>query len=84
MPYIKQEERFKWDHWFTLMPAWGASGDMAYVITRLLQSYVNQYGTNYSTYALLCGVLETVKLEFYRRCIAPYEDGKRGSNGDVF
>ena len=29
------------------------------------------------------GVLELVRLEFYRRVVAPYEDMKREENGDV-
>jgi hypothetical protein len=29
-------------------------------------------------------VLESVKLEFYRRKVAPYEEHKRIVNGDVY
>lgn len=30
------------------------------------------------------GVLECAKLELYRRIAAPYEDGKKEENGDVY
>jgi hypothetical protein len=45
------------------------------------------YGGRYASYdAMSDGLktLEAVKLEFYRRRMAPYEDKKRDQNGEVF
>jgi hypothetical protein len=38
---------------------------------------------SYSKIAIITGVLENVKQEFYRRAAAPYEDKKILQNGDV-
>jgi hypothetical protein len=37
----------------------------------------------YRDYHAVIGALEAAKLEFYRRQVAPYEDGKIAENGDV-
>ncbi len=39
---------------------------------------------NYDNYNTVIGVLESMKLEMYRRTVAPYEDLKVQENGDVF
>jgi hypothetical protein len=57
-------------------------GDLNYVITRLIGNYF-QSETCYSTIALICGVLDNVKAEFYRRVAGPYEDHAIHRSGDV-
>lgn len=57
-------------------------GDMAYLITRVLLGFTQD--VSYERYALAIGVLETVKAEFYRREVVPYEEEKCEMNGDVF
>ena len=39
--------------------------------------------TSYSKIAMVTGVLENVKQEFYRRIAASYEDKKIVENGDI-
>ena len=58
-------------------------GEVNFAITRLL---CLTYGLNikYSVINRIMGVLECVKLEFYRRIAAPYEDTKKHLNGDVY
>lgn len=57
------------------------SGDLNYIITRLLLATKPELYDDYST---LIGVLESCKLEFYRRAVASYEDQKITGNGDVY
>jgi hypothetical protein len=58
------------------------SGNLNYVITRLC-SCLLQGKPSYSKVAVITGVLENVKQEFYRRIASPYEDRKIEENGDV-
>jgi hypothetical protein len=100
MPYIKPERRKILDVGFNqLLDAFFAleslskgkgdepyifDGDVNYVITRLID---RMYGGRFTHYEMLnrgFGVLEAVKMEFYRRRVAPYEDKKAKENGDVF
>lgn len=82
MPYITQEQREELDDWlegydlFDLPP-----GELNYVITKLL---LKTEPRTYQDYNTLVGVLECIKLELYRRVVAPYEDRKRDENGEVY
>ena len=81
MPYIVQSRRealFKSGH------DMDGSGELNYVLTRMLLKYVEQHGLSYKTINDILGALEGAKLEFYRRIVAPYEDIKIKENGDVF
>jgi hypothetical protein len=57
---------------------------MNYLITRLLLAWLPGIDTSYTSYNAVLGLLEAVKLEFYRRRLAPYEDQKMGHNGDAY
>ena len=59
------------------------AGDLNYLITKILDSYIEVKGKNYANYNELIGMLECCKAEYYRRRVAPYEDEKIKSNGDV-
>jgi hypothetical protein len=59
----------------------GRAGNLNYSITRLIDRL---YDRRYSEINDAVGVLECVKLEFYRRVAAPYEDKKCVENGDVY
>ena len=63
-----------------------SDGELNYAITSLLLKHLaNIDGIySYSTFERIMGLLECVKLELYRRLIAPFEDGKKGENSDVF
>lgn len=56
-------------------------GHLNYIITKLLVELKPQ---NYKEFNAIIGVLESAKLEFYRRKVTPYEDKKIEENGDVY
>ena len=82
MPYIKQDKRHRLD-WVVMELGSEelSSGELNYLITKIL---LNQRPLNYEDYQNLIGTLESIKQEFYRRKIAPYEDKKIEENGDVY
>ena len=85
MPYIPMWNRRSLDPFIDAVPVRGATaGEMAYVFTRLTLRWLREGFAGYSERALAVGVLETAKLELYRRNIGPYEDAKRDANGDVY
>lgn len=57
------------------------SGDINYCVTRIVNGVMGQ--PNYPKIAVVTGVLENIKQEFYRRLAAKYEDQKIISNGDI-
>ena len=90
MPYIAQERRKELDPAIKVIitalnlrspEPQEIAGDLNYIITNLLLSTLRM---RYHNLALWTGILETAKLEFYRRAVAPYEDGKIAENGDVY
>ena len=87
MPYIKQSERENWAYPLqnisTAMEYGVTPGDLNYIITQIVHSYVNRKGLNYTHLNDVVGVLESAKAEFQRRVVAPYEDDKIRTNGDV-
>jgi hypothetical protein len=56
-------------------------GDINYVFSRILGSIMGE--VSYSKIAMITGVLENIKQEFYRRVAEPYEDKKIVENGDI-
>ena len=81
MPYIPQESRERLDVWLQDRPLAMPPGSLAYVLFRILREEAAR--PNYMTLALLVGVLETVKMEFNRRVVVPYEKKKCEENGDA-
>lgn len=98
MPYIKQEDRVFLDPYinslsdsikhnasedvpFTNEDLVSLLGDLNYCITRLCTRTIGQ--PTYPKIAMITGVLENVKQEFYRRLSVPYEENKIVQNGDV-
>jgi Mg/Co/Ni transporter MgtE len=85
MPYISKNRRAKLDadieKLAKQLTAMGI-GDTVYAIYKLLKLV---YGDtlNFYTKAQALAVLESAKLEYYRRIIAPYEDEKIMESGDV-
>ena len=87
MPYISQEAREHVDNQiYALKVALldfkpdDRDGVFNYVFTKLLKPF---YWENYHDLNRAIGILESCKLEFYRRMAAPYEDKKIEENGDV-
>ncbi len=87
LPYIKSENRKKYEKIIQelvgvlrSLPPEEVDGDLNYVVTKLLKEV---YPLRYYHINKAVGVLECIKLEFYRRVAAPYEDIKIKESGDV-
>lgn len=80
MPYIKQSDRIDLEEGRHPQTA----GELNYIITNLLIDYTYEKGLNYETINSIIGVLESAKLEYYRRLASSYEDTKIQQNGDVY
>lgn len=88
MPYIKQQDRDGWNAamlelTYRIQRSAGRPGTLNYVITRLVKYWLGD-APDYAAFNAALGVLEAVKLELYRRMVAPYEDVKCHENGDVY
>src|SRR4051812_23213721 len=59
-------------------------GELNFLITDLINDYLNNKGLSYGTINDVLGALKGSKLEFYRRVAVPYEEQKRVNNGDVY
>jgi hypothetical protein len=76
MPYLKPKQRSK--------SSLKEAGDLNFRIHELIEIYLNgKDAVKYEEYNSVVGVLESVKLEFYRRAVAAYEDNKIVENGDI-
>ncbi len=88
MPYIATDRRARYDERLSALADTiddsTPGGDINYIVTSVLAAWIEKRGLNYSALAEAVGVLETAKLELYRRVAAPYEDGKIAENGDVY
>lgn len=86
MPYILQSDRKRLDPTIQklaeLINPEQRAGELNYIITKLL--LLNTGEGRYKDFNELIGALESAKLEFYRRKVAPYEDTKIGQQGDVY
>ena len=85
MPYIEKIDREYYEYILIEAKAQGiaTAGDLNYLITKLCNIYLNESGECYKTYNEIIGVLESAKLEYFRRNVAPYENKKIKENGDV-
>jgi aromatic ring-opening dioxygenase LigB subunit len=96
MPYINEEEREELDEAIEIMakaikefktalvnPHNFANflGRINYCFSRVLSIVMGDI--SYSKIAMVTGVLENIKQEFYRRIAANYEDKKILENGDI-
>ena len=81
MPYITQERRDA----LVAQPFTSQTvGELNYSITKLSTMYLSRGKWAYRELNDVIGVLEAVKLEFYRRAVVPYENQKMAENGDVY
>ncbi len=87
MPYIKTEKRVKYEktlhelvNILKSLPPEEVDGELNYVVTKILKGV---YPLRYYHINKAIGALECIKLEFYRRVAAPYEDTKIEESGDV-
>ena len=56
-------------------------GKINYCFSRILSGVIGD--VSYSKIAMITGVLENIKQEYYRRVAEPYEDKKIVENGDI-
>lgn len=85
MPYITEErkERIEIPHVLNV-------GELTYVIDRMAEELAWQMAgydfdkLRYESLASVRGAINNAADEFYRRVIAPFEDGKIAKNGDIF
>jgi len=87
LPYIKAASRAKYEktldeliHILKCLPVEEVDGELNYVVTKILKQI---YPLRYFHINKAIGVLECIKLEFYRRVAAPYEHIKMKESGDV-
>lgn len=80
MPYIDEELRGPLAR-KVMFPC--TPGELNFLITSNIVDYLPA-NPRYDDYNKIIGVLECVKMEFYRRMVAPYEDDKIKENGDVY
>lgn len=85
MPYINKDLRGAFDRNINELISKlvvTEPGEINYVISRIIWGLFKTT-RRYGAANALLGVLEAVKLEFYRRCVAPYEDEVKAKNGDL-
>lgn len=87
MPYIKAEERKKFDESLPriiedLKTNGFNEGEMNYVISKIVNAAFAET-PRYGTINKIIGMLDCVKMEFFRRKAVPYEEQKIKENGDV-
>ena len=88
MPYINKKNRKRLDPLiYDIVDEINTSGAdigaLNYVITKMCNDFVIDGKPRYFKVNEVLGVLEAVKLEFYRRLGGPYEDGAIEKNGDI-
>jgi len=95
MPYIKQQRRRKYDKLlielakkvarYNIDDCTQFCGDWNYCITKFIKETLKEENCakNYAQQNEVIGMLESCKLEWYRREVAPYENEKIKTNGDV-
>lgn len=81
MPYIPIKARDRLDRTGAEQPS--NTGELAYVISDIIDDYIS-VDYNFERLSMALGVLEAVKMEVYRRVVAPYEQSKLEANGEVF
>lgn len=80
LPYISQERRQALSKGEDL----AGPGELNYIITRMLNRYIEHRGLSYQSINDIIGAIECCKLEFVRRVVNNYEDSKIKTNGDVY
>lgn len=84
MPYIEQKDREIFEGPIQeINNVVKNSGELNYIITRIIHGYVNFHSLKYEYLNDVIGALESAKAEFQRRVMNPYEDLKIKQNGDV-
>ena len=84
MPYISKVIREHLDTKIdSLMDDIQTTGDINYVISRIIGIFLLRNGISYQVMGRILGTLHAAANEFYARIMRPYEDTKIAENGDV-
>ena len=95
MPYIRKEIRIKLEPEIEALAekideviveadrAFEIDGVLNYTFTMLIEKLLPKEFNRYTDYNMIIGVLESCKLEYYRKMVAGYEDKKELENGIV-
>jgi hypothetical protein len=84
MPYIEQGARQKMKKAMgDLMQQVTTEGELNYAISKILRLYLKKHPLRYAILNEIMGVMESAKIEFYRRVVTPYEETKIIENGDI-
>ena len=87
MPYIKPELRKPFedciDNMVSKMYHTMTAGELNFIISSLIDSYIIIKGLKYQNLNDVVGVLECAKAEFYRKIVVPYEIEKEKDNGPI-
>lgn len=85
MPYIKKHRRQSLGTAleYSAIDQIDGPGELNYLVTIFVKDFLGDH-PNYERFNAAIGVLESAKLELYRRMVAPYEDTKIKENGDVY
>ncbi len=81
MPYISKQAQYEIT---TGRRAAATAGELNFVLTLVVNSFVRDTGLGYQALNDVVGALEGAKAEFQRRIVAPYEESKMAVNGDVY
>ncbi len=87
MPYVEESIRNLHkdtiDHFETLHAKKCSAGELTYLITALIHSWIKKQKFCYLTLCISMGILFCTALELYRKVIAKYEDKKWMESGAV-
>lgn len=81
MPYIEDERRELLARHVAIPRN---QGELAFQLALSTDDYFIDKEITFTSMSEALAALESVKFELQRRFLAPYEDGKREENGDVF
>lgn len=83
MPYIKEEDRKRYDEVLKNIPFLSTKGDLEYCIFKLMRMYMTERKFRYSTLHDCVYASMHCADEFRRRFLDKREDDAREKNGDV-
>lgn len=85
MPYIDKTDReYMASDLNSLSHRITTVGELNYAMTQLCRRFLINSPGKYADYNAIVGTIECMKLEFYRRATAVYEDKKIAEKGDVY
>lgn len=84
MPFIKQEDRFRFDIILKDLPLFNNKGELEYCIYKLMKHYMSDREVRYNTLHECVYAATHCADEFRRLHLDKREDEARETNGDVY